>query len=370
VQIRDAGAPGCVVILNAALDLSVPVDAIPPVAACRDITVQLDGSGNVSITTLDIDNGSSDNCGLASMSLNITDFTCADIGGNIVTLTVLDGNGNSDNCSATVTVEDNIAPTFSIPADLIIFSDAFCNYDASIGVTGDVTDEADNCSVGDATFVDAVDNSDVCNIVISRTWSLVDDNGNSAADQVQTITVQDNIAPVFSACPANINVQADTSYCGVDVSWTAPTASDNCSSVLLTSTHAPGDYFPVGTTTVTYTATDACGNMSVCNFDVIVGAATPPVINGPIAVCTPSQGTYTVTDPGSHTFLWTVTNGTISGSDANSSVNIDWTGTTQGTVTVTITSGTGCDAADVINVDKTATLVTGEINSSNSLTRR
>ena len=46
-----------------------------------------------------------------------------------------------------------------------------------------------------ATFVDAVDATDPCNIIITRTWSLIDDNGNPAADQVQTITVQDNTDP-------------------------------------------------------------------------------------------------------------------------------------------------------------------------------
>ncbi|MEN8203132.1 MAG: hypothetical protein ABFS28_11095, partial [Bacteroidota bacterium] len=196
VRMRDALATTCVVSLDAALVLTEPNDAIPPIAACQDITVQLDAAGNVSITTLDIDNGSSDNCGIASMSLNITSFTCVDVGANTVILTVQDVNGNSNSCTSTVTVEDNIAPTFTAPANTTIFSDASCAYDASVGVTGDVTDETDNCGVSDATYADAV--AGTCPIVITRTWSLVDDNGNAASDQVQTITVQDNIDPTAS----------------------------------------------------------------------------------------------------------------------------------------------------------------------------
>ena len=99
----------------------------------------------------------------------------------------------------------------------VITSDATCAYDASVGVTGDVTDEADNCSVGlNATYVDAVDNTDPCNIIITRTWSLTDDCGNAAADQVQTITVQDNIAPTFSI-PADITIFSDAT-CAYDAS--------------------------------------------------------------------------------------------------------------------------------------------------------
>ncbi|MEN8228249.1 MAG: hypothetical protein ABFS38_08855, partial [Bacteroidota bacterium] len=224
VRIRDALATTCIVTLNGAVVLTEPNDAIPPVAACQDITVQLDVAGNATITTLDIDNGSSDNCGIASMSLNITSFTCADVGANTVTLTVLDGAGNSDNCTATVTVEDNIVPTFSIPADITIFSDASCAYDASVGVTGDVTDEADNCGVGDATFVDAT--AGTCPIVITRTWSLVDDNGNAAANQVQTISVQDNIDPTASN-PAAVNVECAADVPASDITVVTDEA-DNC----------------------------------------------------------------------------------------------------------------------------------------------
>lgn len=180
----------------------------------------------------------------------------------------------------------------------------------------------------------------------------------------------DVIPPVISGCPANINTTADTSYCGANVTWTEPTASDNCSGVVLSSTHNPGDNFPVGTTTVTYTATDASSNTDVCTFDVIVGVAAPPVITGSTEVCTPVQEAYSVMDPGSHTFQWTVTNGTIAGSNTNPTVTIDWAGTLQGTVDVTITSGSGCTNANNITVDKGVTPSTGIISSSSSLTRR
>jgi hypothetical protein len=175
--------------------------------------------------------------------------------------------------------------------------------------------------------------------------------------------------PSITGCPAPIIVNADTSYCGATVSWAPPTASDNCS-VVLSSTHNPGDRFALGTTTVTYTATDGAGFTDLCTFDVTVNPAPQPTISGSLSVCNPSTATYSVADPGSHTFLWTVTNGSIVGSDTNSSVDVLWNVAGTGIVSVVITSGSACTNSNNVNVDVSAVVETEEISSSTSLTRR
>ena len=119
-----------------------------------------------------------------------------------------------------------------------------------------------------------------------------------------------------------------------------------------------------------YVVEDGAGLTDTCRFDVVVTEAPPPVITGVTEVCTPGQETYSVTDPGSHTFLWTVTNGTIVGPDNNSSVLVNWTGTVQGQLEVTITSGSGGSVTGTLSVDKYATPSVGNINSSGALIRR
>ena len=77
--------------------------------------------------------------------------------------------------------------------------------------------------------------------------------------------------PVISGMPANMNQNTDANSATAAVSWTPPTTTDNSGqAVSLTSTHNPGDLFSIGTTTVTYTATDPYSNEATASFTVTV----------------------------------------------------------------------------------------------------
>jgi len=82
----------------------------------------------------------------------------------------------------------------------------------------------------------------------------------------------DDTPPVLSPCPADITQSADAGSCvGAVVTWTDPTATDNCDpSPTVVCSPPSGSTFGIGTTMVTCTATDACGNESSCSFDVTV----------------------------------------------------------------------------------------------------
>ncbi|MCP4048617.1 MAG: BspA family leucine-rich repeat surface protein, partial [Gammaproteobacteria bacterium] len=88
-------------------------DNVAPVAICQDLTLNLDGTGNAGITTNDINNGSSDNCGLQSISVSPSTFNTGNVGQNTVTLTATDNVGNVGTCTATVTVLPNPTTTFN-----------------------------------------------------------------------------------------------------------------------------------------------------------------------------------------------------------------------------------------------------------------
>jgi len=92
------------------------LDVDDPTAVCQNITVELDGSGSVTINAADLDGGSSDLCGAVTFSFDMAGtvttmmLDCSDLGENTITLYVTDEGGNVVSCESTVTVEDNIAP--------------------------------------------------------------------------------------------------------------------------------------------------------------------------------------------------------------------------------------------------------------------
>lgn len=155
----------------------------------------------------------------------------------------------------------------------------------------DCTASTDTLNLG-SVFVETCDAIDTiyyadnlvagCPDTLYRTWYVVTDLGVMDSC-VQTITIADTVAPVIAGCPSDLTVPNDEDQCGAIVFWTEPTAQDACSTVQLTSTHTSGSFLPVGTTTVTYTATDECGNQSICSFTVTVEDVQKPDVSVQIA---------------------------------------------------------------------------------------
>jgi gliding motility-associated-like protein len=146
----------------------------------------------------------------------------------------------------------------------------------SMTVEWSVPIATDNCSVESFTSTHAPGNIFPLGVT-PVTYTATDAYGNASACSF-TVTVNDNSKPVFTGCPGNVIVPA-SSVCTAIATWTAPTASDNCT-VSVLSNHNSGETFPLGTTPVTYTATDGKGNVSTCTFNVIVDDVVSPIITG------------------------------------------------------------------------------------------
>ena len=266
---------GCGNMVTCSFDVTV-TDNEPPVAVCMDITVQLDATGDASITAGDIDGGSTDNCGIASLAVSPATFDCSDVGPNTVTLTVTDVNGLSSTCTATVTVEDNVAPD-AVCQNIDVFLDASGN--ASI-VPGDVDGgSSDACGIA-STTIDIMDFTCADVGPNDVTLTVTDNNGN-VSTCVAVVTVIDDIDPVI-ACPMNVSAGTDAGICGAVVSFPDAIAIDNCgvASVVQTMGDPSGSVFPVGDTTIEFTATDVNGNTAVCSFVITVTDD-----DAPVAVC-------------------------------------------------------------------------------------
>ncbi|HXI91088.1 MAG TPA: HYR domain-containing protein, partial [Blastocatellia bacterium] len=95
-----------------------------------------------------------------------------------------------------------------------------------------------------------------------------------------TVTVNDTQVPTIT-CPANITSSTDPNQCTAVVSYSTPSASDNCSGVAVVCSPPSGSTFQKGTTTVNCTATDASKNTASCSFTVTVNDLQSPTISCP-----------------------------------------------------------------------------------------
>ncbi|RXM42055.1 hypothetical protein BOW55_20955, partial [Flavobacterium sp. YO12] len=200
-----------------------------------------------------------------------------------LTLTIRDSNGCESTCTRIISIEDTTKPTFTRPADITIFTDASCQYDASPEKTGDVTDDQDNCSKNiQASYVDQVISGNCKGAhIITRTWTLVDNCGNRADDQVQVITVEDNIAPIITQNASNVIIECDGQGNNAALTnWLSghagAVASDNCSDVTWTNNFDTITKDCSAAVTVLFTATDKCGNKSTTSGTFTIEDKTKP----------------------------------------------------------------------------------------------
>jgi gliding motility-associated-like protein len=213
-----------------------------------------------------------DNCTVESFDSAHGPTDLLDIGVTTVTYTAIDKYGNSSRCSFDVTVSDNTMPDISsCPADITIEAESSCQ---SV-VSWTPPTASDNCSV---TLSESHSPGSV--FVLGTTtvsYTASDPAGNTTTCSFNVV-VTDTTVPLIAGCPGDITIEAGSS-CQSVVSWTPPTATDNCSATMSES-HSPGSVFALGTTTVSYTATDPTGNITTCSFNVTVRDTTVPVITG------------------------------------------------------------------------------------------
>jgi DNA/RNA endonuclease G (NUC1) len=111
----------------------------------------------------------------------------------------------------------------------------------------------------------------------------------SSSEATVSITVNDTVNPTIAA-PASLNLVtgAGAISCDLlvsDVSLGTANATDNSGAVSIERTGVPaGNIFPVGTTTITYIATDSAGNSAQTTQTVTVVDNTPPTFTAPTPV--------------------------------------------------------------------------------------
>ncbi len=252
----------------------IVTDQTAPTAICQNIILPLDQNGFASISSTDIDFGSSDNCGSISSSIDITTFSCNDMGDNLVALTITDQGGLVSSCNAIVTVVDTLAPQI-FTQDTTVFLDA--NGQVSITTQDIDASSTDNCGIVSSTIdITSFDCSNIGENTVTLT--LTDASGNIAT-ATATVTVVDAIAP--TAVCQNITLALDAFGNAFLTAQDLDAGSfDNCSDSQIAISQTSFDCASIGENQIVFTITDSSGLSASCQ-------ATVTVVNNnvPVAAC-------------------------------------------------------------------------------------
>lgn len=309
--VKAIGSSGCE--NNMTNNAVISADTEAPVARCKDISVNLDANGQATITPEMINNGSTDNCGIASMSVSPSVLSCTNVSGS----------GNGDYTVSAQSADGNTTVKVTLTNIKLNLSqqwpgtyNAYFSFDYSINVTGNPvtsfytrqirffpmnqsvnlsgnsgSDQTPGFTLSGVYSSDIpvedvassikieigfqTQSSQLSNTIKDLTKSggqkvaltVTDAAGKSSTCQ-STVTLND-VTPPTIICPANITVSADANSCAAtSVNLGTPTTADNCGVKSVTN-NAPVS-FPVGNTIVKWTITDNAGNSNTCNQTVTV----------------------------------------------------------------------------------------------------
>ncbi|HIG06364.1 MAG TPA: HYR domain-containing protein [Planctomycetes bacterium] len=217
-----------------------------------------------------------DNCGIFSTLVDHLPGSVFPVGITAVIYTVMDVHGNVSEFPFQVEVLDNHFPEIlGISGDLSVVSDPGS---CTAVVNWTEPTPQDDCVI--SSFESTHASGEAFPIGVTEVVYTVADSSGLTATASFSISVMDDQAPTFLTAPADITMGNDPDDCGAVVGWVAATTSDNCAIASVTSSHQPGDHFPLGTTQVDVTALDVNGNSTSHSFAVVVNDTQMPVLTG------------------------------------------------------------------------------------------
>jgi hypothetical protein len=252
------------------------VDNTPPqLSLPQNITVEAtSGSGAVvpySASATDAVTGPATvNCVPASNSV-------FPLGTTTVNCSTTDGHQNTGNGSFTVTVQDTIAPVVNVPSlgPVEATSAAGATVSFSVTATDAVSNVTATCDYASGSTFPIGSTTVSC--------SATDGALNTGSGSF-TVTVQDTTPPSLTL-PDNQVIEA-TSASGAVVTYVASASDLVDGSITPSCTPASGATFPIGSTTVSCSATDGASNTGSGSFSITVQDTTKPTLTLPSPITT------------------------------------------------------------------------------------
>src|SRR5574341_1296361 len=270
--LADTTAPS-LSVTSPADGATVNTSAVAVTGSASDAGKGDNGISSVMVNGIPASGETAAGAGIANWSANLTLV----VGPNLITVVAKDGSPAQNATTVTLTVT-YVPPDTTPPV---------------IGPVSDLTAEATSAAGAVVTFAlpPATDNVDPnpmasASPASGSTFPLgtttvtvtATDAASNSSSKTFTVTVQDTTPPVIGAV-SNVTAAA-SSPAGAVVSFPLPTATDAVSLPTVSCLPASGSTFPLGTTTVTCTATDTAGNTSSRTLTVRVQDETPPTMAG------------------------------------------------------------------------------------------
>jgi gliding motility-associated-like protein len=277
------------------------IDDIAPVvttiSGALNHTLQCNNASGIASALMEVPTAT-DNCSATPTMHLVSDVTtpttdCTNGYSRVRTWNFTDGCGNtSANFVQTITVIDDIAPVVATTSGTLNHT-LQCNNASGIeDALMEIPTATDNCSASPTIHLvsDVTTPTTYCTNGFSRvrTWNFTDDCGNTSANFVQEIIVQDTTAPIWITQVGSLNttIECNDAKALANAQNSFPIASDNCDTTLNNIKKTAGEFVASstcansGTYTNTWNVTDDCGNNSETFTQVITiqDSETPKMI--------------------------------------------------------------------------------------------
>ncbi|WP_394772788.1 glycine-rich protein [Flavobacterium sp.] len=243
----------------------IVTDNVKPTVVTKNITIQLDVTGNATILASDVNNGTTDSCGISTLTVLPNTFSCLSIGANVVTLTATDINGNVSSETATVTIEDKNKP-------IVLTKNINVKLDLS-GSAKILASDVDNGSInvcGGVPVLTISQTAFTCANMGANTVTLtVKSSNGEVATKTAIVTVFEDIVPIALTKDITITLD-DTGNASITADQINNGSSDNCGIDIVTLDKVSFDCTNIGINTVLLTVADKAGNKASANAKVTV----------------------------------------------------------------------------------------------------
>jgi hypothetical protein len=163
------------------------IDSMAPSIITKDFIITLDAQGKGTLKVEDIENGSTDNCGIKSKVLSKTTFECSNVGKTEVIYTVEDNQGNKATIKLQITVADNTKPILKIKDNqsFSLDKDGFLKLTA-VQIVAEATD---NCGIKQTTL--SKESFNCSNVGKNDITVITTDNSGNTTTAMASITITD-----------------------------------------------------------------------------------------------------------------------------------------------------------------------------------